>query len=58
MPHDDLIVYAFTAIGGVVLCQALYQSKLTPPALALFGVFGYFVLLASIPADLLNFVTK
>lgn len=51
----DLLIYAFTASGGVILSYLLYVSRLVPRSLAALGVVGYVVLLAGIPTALLGF---
>lgn len=52
--HYDLIIYAFTATGGVIFSFLLYRSRLIPRILAGLGIVGYVMLLLGIPAALLG----
>jgi hypothetical protein len=54
-PHYDLLIYAFTATGGIIFSYLLYVSSLIPRPLAGLGVVGYLALLLGIPGTLLGF---
>jgi hypothetical protein len=50
--HDHLVIYSFTAVGGIVLSYLLLVSGLVPRGLSMLGLIGYAVLLAGVPAAL------
>jgi Domain of unknown function (DUF4386) len=50
----DLIIYAFTATGGIIFSYLLYRSRLIPRTLAGLGIVGYVMLLLGIPTALLG----
>lgn len=50
--HDDLLIYSFTAVGGIVFSYLLLVSGLVPRLLSMLGLLGYVVLLLGIPAAL------
>lgn len=52
VPEYDLLIYAFTGLGGLLLTSALLTTRLVPRWLAGLGVFGYAVFLAALPVDL------
>jgi Domain of unknown function (DUF4386) len=52
LQHDDLLIYSFTAVGGVVLSYLLLVSGLAPRGLSMLGMLGYVVLLVGIPTAL------
>jgi hypothetical protein len=49
----DLLVYAFSGLGGLALSGLLLRSGLVPRWLAVVGVVGYAVLLAGVVSELL-----
>ena len=55
LQHDDLLIYSFTAVGGIVLSYLLVVSKLVPRGLSVLGMLGYVVLLVGIPTALAGF---
>jgi hypothetical protein len=54
LQHYDLLIYAFTSTGGMVFSYLLYRASMIPRPLAALGLFGYVVLLLSIPTVLLG----
>jgi Domain of unknown function (DUF4386) len=52
----DLLVYAFTGAGGIVLATLLLRSDLTPRWLSLLGGIGYAALLTGVASELLGWV--
>jgi Domain of unknown function (DUF4386) len=54
LQHDDLLIYSFTAVGGIILSYLLLVSGLIPRLLSMLGMVGYLVLLAGIPAALIG----
>lgn len=52
--HDDLLIYSFTAVGGIILSYLLYVSALVPRLLSGLGLLGYVVLLAGIATALVG----
>jgi Domain of unknown function (DUF4386) len=56
LQHYDLLIYTFTATGGIVFSYLLYISRLIPRVLAGLGIVGYVALLLGIPSTLLGFV--
>jgi Domain of unknown function (DUF4386) len=52
--HYDLIIYAFTATGGIIFSYLLYRSRMIPRILAGLGMVGYVMLLLGVPAALLG----
>jgi Domain of unknown function (DUF4386) len=54
LQHDELLIYSFTAVGGIILSYLLYVSGLVPRGLSLLGILGYVVLGVGIPAALVG----
>jgi hypothetical protein len=54
LQHYDLLIYAFTASGGIIFSYLLWFSSLIPRWLAGLGLIGYVVLALSIPTALLG----
>lgn len=52
----DLLVYAFTGAGGIVLATLLLRSDFAPRWLSLLAGIGYAVLLTGVVSDLLGWV--
>ena len=52
VPNDDALIYAFTAIGGIIFASLLYTAALVPRPLSGLGVIGYIVLLIGVLAAL------
>jgi hypothetical protein len=52
--HDDLVIYSFTAIGGIVFSYLLAVSGLVPRLLSTLGLLGYGMLLLGVPVALLG----
>jgi Domain of unknown function (DUF4386) len=50
----ELLVYSFTAVGGIIFSYLLYVSELVPRGLSLLGILGYVVLGVGIPAALVG----
>jgi hypothetical protein len=50
--HDDLLIYSFTAVGGIIFSYLLVASGLIPRRLAMLGMLGYLVLLVGIATAL------
>lgn len=48
----DLMIYSFTATGGICFAYVLHRSRLIPRTLARLGLGGYIVLLIGIPTAL------
>jgi hypothetical protein len=53
--HDDLLIYSFTAVGGIIFSYLLSASGLVPRLLSVLGMVGYVVLLVGIPTALAGF---
>jgi hypothetical protein len=53
--HDDLLIYSFTAVGGIIFSCLIYASGLVPRLLSMLGMLGYVVLLVGIPTALVGF---
>jgi Domain of unknown function (DUF4386) len=51
---DDLLIYSFTAVGGIIFSYLLYVSELVPRLLSGLGLLGYVVLLAGMPTALVG----
>jgi hypothetical protein len=51
LSHYDAIIYAFTGVGGVILCSLLRTSGAAPGWLCMLGLLGYGVLLAGVVAE-------
>jgi Domain of unknown function (DUF4386) len=51
-PHHLVWVYLPTAIGGLILNYLFLTSGLVPRPIALLGLIGYALLLATVPLDL------
>jgi hypothetical protein len=54
LQDDDLLIYSFTAVGGIIFSYLLYVSELVPRLLSGLGLLGYAVLLAGIPTALVG----
>jgi hypothetical protein len=54
LQHDELLIYSFTAVGGIVFSYLLYVSGLVPRGLSLLGILGYVVLAVGIPIALVG----
>jgi Domain of unknown function (DUF4386) len=52
LPHADLLIYSFTAVGGIIFSYLLLVSGLVPRALSVLGMVGYVVLLVGVPTAL------
>jgi hypothetical protein len=52
----ELVIYAFTGIGGLMLAYLLRTAGLVPRWLASLGMIGYAAILLAIPSDLLGIV--
>jgi hypothetical protein len=52
--HDDLLIYSFTAVGGIIFSYLLFVSGLIPRLLSMLGMLGYLVLLGGIPTALIG----
>ncbi|MBP2326556.1 hypothetical protein JOF56_006941 [Kibdelosporangium banguiense] len=50
----ELLVYAFSGVGGLALSGLLLRSGLVPRWLATLGIVGYAALLAGVVSDLLG----
>jgi hypothetical protein len=48
--NDDALIYAFTAVGGVIFSWLLLTGALVPRPLSWLGVIGYIVLLIGVLA--------
>ena len=55
LQHGDLLIYSFTAVGGIIFSYLLFVSRLIPRLLSMLGMLGYLVLLLGIPAALVGF---
>jgi hypothetical protein len=56
LDHYDLVIYSFTAVGGIVFSYLLYMTGLVPRPLSRLGLVGYVALLPGIPAALVGLV--
>ncbi|HEX2373951.1 MAG TPA: DUF4386 family protein [Actinomycetota bacterium] len=56
LDHYDLVIYSFTAVGGIVFSYLLYMTGLVPRLLSMLGLVGYVALLLGIPAALVGLV--
>jgi hypothetical protein len=54
LQHDELLIYSFTAVGGIIFSYLLYVSELVPRGLSLLGIVGYVVLGVGIPIALVG----
>jgi hypothetical protein len=54
LQHYELLIYSFTAVGGIIFSYLLYVSELVPRGLSLLGILGYVVLGVGIPAALVG----
>lgn len=52
VPNYDALIYAFTAVGGIIFAYLLYTAALVPRPLSGLGVIGYIVLLIGVLAAL------
>ena len=50
--HDDLLIYSFTAAGGIIFSYLLWVSELIPRPLSMLGMLGYVALLVGAGAAL------
>jgi hypothetical protein len=50
----ELLVYSFTAVGGIIFSYLLYVSELVPRGLSLLGILGYVALGVGIPTALVG----
>jgi hypothetical protein len=50
-----LLIYSFTAVGGIIFSYLLYASGLVPRLLSMLGMLGYVALLVGIPTALVGF---
>ena len=53
IPNSFLMIYIFTATGGLMVSYLLYQSKLVPRFISILGLIGYGLFLI---ATLLEFL--
>jgi hypothetical protein len=51
-----MLVYVYTAVGGVMLSYMLLRTRLVPPAFSVLGLIGYPVLLLVAVLDMLGLV--
>jgi hypothetical protein len=54
VPNHMLWVYVPTGIGGIVMTDVLFTSRLVPRPVALLGLVGYACLSIGVPLDLLG----
>lgn len=52
LQHDDLLIYSFTAAGGIIFSYLLSVSELIPRPLSMLGMLGYVALLVGVGAAL------
>ncbi len=50
----EMIVFVFTALGGLMFSYLLYQSKIIPRYLSALGIVGYAMLLLGVVVSLLS----
>ena len=50
VPNYDAMIYAFTAVGGIIFAYVLYMGALVPRPLSGLGLIGYILLLAGVMA--------
>jgi len=50
----EMIVFVFTALGGLLFSYLLYQSKIIPRYLSALGIVGYSMLLLGVVVSLLS----
>jgi hypothetical protein len=51
-----MLVYVYTAVGGVMLSYVLFKTRLVPRGFSLLGLIGYPALLLAAVLDMLGFV--
>jgi hypothetical protein len=51
-----MLVYVYTAVGGVMLSYMLFKTRLVPRGFSLLGLIGYPALLLAAVLDMLGFV--
>ena len=52
----EMIIFLFTAIGGLMFSYLLYISKIIPRYLSCLGIIGYVVLLLGVVMDMFNII--
>jgi hypothetical protein len=52
----EMIIFVFTALGGLMFSYLLFQSKLIPRYLSGFGIIGYAMLLFGVVLDMFNII--
>ena len=55
-PWTLMLVYLYTAIGGLMLSYMLLRTRLVPRGLSMLGLIGYAALLAASVLDMLGFI--
>lgn len=50
----EMIIFIFTAFGGLIFSYLLYQSKLIPRYLSVLGIVGYVMLLLGVVLDMFS----
>jgi hypothetical protein len=50
----EMIIFVFTAIGGLLFSYLLYLSKLIPRYLSVLGIVGYALLILGVVLDMFN----
>lgn len=50
----EMIIFVFTALGGLIFSYLLYQSKLVPRYLSGLGITGYFILVIGVVLDMFS----
>lgn len=51
----EMIIFAFTALGGLIFSYLLYLSKLVPRYLSGLGIIGYLMLFFGVMLDMFSF---
>ncbi len=51
----EMIIFAFTALGGLIFSYLLYLSKLVPRYLSGLGIIGYLMLFLGVVLDMFSF---
>jgi hypothetical protein len=55
IPNSFLMIYIFTATGGLMVSYLLYQSKLVPRFISILGLIGYGLFLIATLLELLGY---
>jgi hypothetical protein len=50
----EMIIFVFTALGGLLFSYLLYQSKIIPRQLSILGIVGYALLFLGVVLNMLN----